>query len=198
MANERKKANSVLTSKINDNGTITLTVLGAGEVHFNPATVNDTLRKRAELHGWIQRLSDGAALSRDPDTGESPSAQDKLEHIQAIAAHYLNGAETWNMRAGSGGGGSESGLTLRAVARVYGYDLATAGEKLDALAVKRGMDRKKLLSHLRGNEKVIAAMNAIRAEAAQGAGVDSDELLGELAPLEEVADPEGLVDTLDA
>lgn len=180
MAQAKKKANSVLTSEFTADGTIVINVLGAGKVEFNPANVNVALRQRAELHGWLQRLSDGAALSRDPETGESPTAEAKLERIQAIAAHYLGGAETWAMRAGSGDGAGGN-LTLRAIARVYGYDLATAGEKLDALATKKGMDRKALMTLLRGNEKVKAAIDAIRAESTKASNVDTEALLGELA-----------------
>ncbi len=137
------------------------------------------IRERAEVHGWFQRGSDGAALSRDATTGKPASAQDKHEAIAELVAHYETGTEEWAMRSGGGGGTS---ITLQAVARVRGIEYAQAEEFVGryAAAHYKG-DMKAALAFLRTGAKVGAMILEIRAENQPKPVIDADNALAELS-----------------
>jgi len=89
-------------------GVITFTVAGAGQCQLNVgeivgleayASLSD-VGKAMVLHGGTQKVSDKAALSRNPDTGRSATPQDKLEAMAGLCDHLNNGGD-WTMRAAS-------------------------------------------------------------------------------------------------
>lgn len=171
-----QKRNSVVTVQLVE-GRLVFNVLGAGSVAFDPSKAHEANQRQAAMHGWKQRLSDAAALSRD-DNNIPASPVDKLEAIRALAAHYESGAAEWS-RAGSGGGGSS--LTIEAIARVKSTDYATAeGFVADYAKAKHGGDTKAALAFLRDGKRVQEAMAAIRAERQPAPKIDADEALGEL------------------
>jgi len=62
------KSNSVITHEIGDQR-ITFTVVGVGDMVMDLTKLNTAIIQRAAMHGMIQRISDAAAISRDPENG---------------------------------------------------------------------------------------------------------------------------------
>lgn len=173
----KRKSNSVVT--VQQDGTVLVfDVMGAGRLAFDVSNANAACRQHAEMHGWKQRISDAAAMSRDPETGKPATAQEKLAAMRELVEHYESGSAEWS-RVGGGGGGRS--LTVEAIARVKGcdYDAAEAavakfaGEKYEG-------DTKKALAYLRQGERVAAAMEAIRRERAPQPKLDADKALADL------------------
>lgn len=112
------KSNSVITHYIDGiTGIITFTVLGAGTLEFDPRKAHADNRTHAAGHGFVQRVSDAAAISRNPITGKPATPQQKYDAMAQLIAHYESGASEWSrVRAGDG---SPKGQTFRALCLVY-------------------------------------------------------------------------------
>lgn len=173
----KPKSNSVITTEI-DGTRITFRVKDAGSVTLNTEDLSPAVRSRALQHGMIQRISDAAALSRNPDTGLPASPQDKLAAMEELVAHYASGTEEWG-RKRAAGAGAEGGITLRAVAAVQGVSVETMRERVAALAEKRGTTTRAILAALAKQEAVARKVAEMRA--AGGDSKVAEELLGELA-----------------
>jgi hypothetical protein len=102
----KPKANSVISARL-DGETIVFQVRGksaepdkpgpiVGETKLDLTRIAHTLHKRAEIHGWIQRISDAAAISRDPKTGHPATAGTKLEAMTRLVEHYNSGNADWS------------------------------------------------------------------------------------------------------
>lgn len=179
--NTKRKTNSIVTSRVDDEGVITIDVIGADSVVFDPRKVDPAMRVRAERHGWLQRLMDGAALSRDPDTGRPATPAAKQARIQSIADHYLNGATDWNMRGiGGGAKASESAIILRALANVADVSVESMKARVDGLAERRGKKLAALLRIMANRADIAAEVARLKSDAAKATGIDADELIGEL------------------
>ncbi len=176
----KPKSNSVVTSAVTEDGIIHITVLGAGKVEFDPTKVDGKLRRRAEIHGWIQRLADGAAKSRDAATGKPATPHDKLAAIQSIADHYQNGATEWKMAGTGGGRMAQSEIILQALSRVREVDIETLRARIAAMAEKKGTKPATLLSALATDKDVAAMVLTIQAERAGSTGIDTEELMAEI------------------
>lgn len=174
----KPKSNSVITHKVNDNGTLTFTVRGAGEFTFDPSKASDVNRNRAQLHGWTQRISDGGAMSRDPVTGASATPGDKLARMQSLAAHYESGTEEWSLKAGP----RPFDAALVILGMIRGGKAANgddAERKAAAIAAKLNVDREGALRVIATSKAVAAAMAEIRAERNPGSA-DADSMLDEI------------------
>lgn len=181
MATEKAKSNSVVTHRITEHGVV-FTVKGAGqaedgtvtdaELAFTLALASQENRRRAELHGWIQRISDAAAISRDTKTGKPASAAEKLAAMAKLVEHYQSGTQEWRL-AGSGGGlQAESVLLVKCLQRIYTE--RTEAQLREWVGKRSASERAALLA----SEKIKPIADEIRAQSAQG--VDSEALLGEL------------------
>jgi aryl-alcohol dehydrogenase-like predicted oxidoreductase len=60
-------------------------------------------REHAEDYGWLQRLSDTMAMSRDTETGLPATPQDKMARLQTLVDHYMSGSADWNRASGPRG-----------------------------------------------------------------------------------------------
>lgn len=98
--NAKVKSNSIVTHELLEGGIIRFTVVGVGSFDFDPRLAHTTNRERAEAHGWVQRISDRAAMSRDPKTGIAATAQEKHDGMKSLADHYASGAEAWSTSRG--------------------------------------------------------------------------------------------------
>lgn len=176
----KPKSNSVLTSSVRPDGVIVINVLGGGVVEFDPRRVDPALRQRAEAHGWIQRLADGAAKSRNAATGLPASPQEKFDAVRAIADHYLNGATEWKMTGTGGGRMAQSEIILQALARVREVDIETLRERIAAMAEKKGTKPATLLAALAVDKEVAAMVLTIQAERAGALAIDAEELMMEI------------------
>lgn len=137
------KSNSVIESTVAEDGrTITFTVLGEGSFVFDLERVHPLMIDRAALHGFVQRIADGAAMSRNPDTGQPATPADKMARMRRIAEHYMAGGVEWALRAtGERKAGGDAGLVVTAMCRAFGVSVDEANRRIDRLAEKRGVER---------------------------------------------------------
>lgn len=90
-----KRANWTVAHKI-EGQLVRFSVKGAGELVLDVAKVHAANRARAELHGFVQRISDAAAMARDSRTGASATPQEKFEAMKRLVEHYASGSESWS------------------------------------------------------------------------------------------------------
>lgn len=174
----KAKKNSVVTHAVMEDGRIQFTVLGAGEFTFDPSKAAEQHRRRAEQHGWIQRISDRAAIARDLETNLPATPAEKKARMAELAQHYESGSADWNLKGGGGGAGS---ITIEAIARIKSVSYEVAEGFVEEYAEKKfGGDTKKCLAELRSGAKVQEAMAAIRKERTPAPKADADGLLDEL------------------
>ena len=95
MSTERK---SVVQHVVMPSGVVAFTVAGAGTFTFDPSGCTEDVEMQATLHGYVQKISDKAAIARDSKTGLSATPQMKYERMKALADH-LAGGGSWNVRA---------------------------------------------------------------------------------------------------
>jgi hypothetical protein len=178
MANDTKpRAGSVISSAIDiPSQTLTVSVRGVGEMKLRMADVSPACATYAMLHGFKQRVCDAGAMSRNPDTGESATPEEKFAAMFRLVEHYASGTDEWNLRASGGGSGGEGSLIVRALAEVQGTDPETMREKVERNAEKRGVTVK---AYLAGVAKIPAVAEAM-ARLRPAPVIDADELLGEL------------------
>lgn len=95
------KSNQVIDTRL-DGNVLTFTVKSVGELAFDVTKAHAANRAQAEFHGWIQRISDAAAIGRDPKTGASASPQQKFDAMKALVDHYESGVDQWSRVATAG------------------------------------------------------------------------------------------------
>ena len=181
---KKVKANAIVIHEIKEDGSILFAVRDAGVFTFTPSKCSAAIVDRAALHGFVQRISDGAAISRDPETGVAATAGDKLARMQRIAEHMESGTDNWNLVVASGGQ-TEGGLVVLAMVRAgLGTNVDEANEKVARLMAKRTIERAAALAVWANTTQVAEALAAIRAERAAKkaaeANVDADDLLAEM------------------
>lgn len=170
----KAKSNSVVTHSLSEGGALVFTVKDAGTLVFDFRKASAQCREQAERHGWIQRISDAAALSRDTATGKPAAASEKLAAMRKLVEHYETGTAAWRMAQSAGGVGAlDKGLLVRALREIYPE---RTEEQLQAWVEKRTAQER---AALMASEKIKPLVERYRAE--QGAGVDADGLLGELS-----------------
>ena len=186
----KAKANSTITHSMQD-GKIEFRVLNAGSFSFDPDKVSAENRARAMIHGFVQRISDGGALSRNPETGLPATPADKMARMQRIADHLMSGATEWALRVAAAGQ-PDSGLTLMGIMRALKLDLDATERFLAKLMVKWELDRTATIKRLGESPDVVQAIGDIKAErAASQTKVNASSLLDEIdAGEEEGADEE--------
>lgn len=175
--NAKPKSNSVVTATVTADGIIHIVVLGAGKLEFDPKRCAPEMRRHAEYHGWIQRLSDGAAKSRDPVTGKTASPHDKLAGIRNIADHFLGGATEWKMK---GGGGGMSELILTALCNVKEVSIEIMRERIERMAEVKKTKPRTLLAALAKDKEIMAEVLRLQAERATDMGVDMEGIMEEI------------------
>lgn len=90
-----KRANWTIAHKA-EGETIMFSVKGAGNLFLDMRKVHEANRKRAAIHGLVQRVSDAAAMARDSKTGASATPQQKFEAMKRLVEHYMTGSEEWS------------------------------------------------------------------------------------------------------
>ena len=121
-------------------------------------------------HGLSQKLGDGTAIGRDPDTGRSATISDKWNALVEVYSRLLGGE--WN--AVREGGGNAGGLLYRALLR-YFADKRTPEQVREWLNGKTDAEK----AALRKNAKIAKIILDIQAEGADDT-IDTDEMLDEL------------------
>lgn len=170
------RSNQVVAFTQNDDGTQTFKI-GDQSITFRPDMVSAANRVRAELHGWKQRISDKAALSRDPKTGKSATPEQKFAAVKAIIDHYEAGGDAWEMaRVGGVGGRSEASYIMEALANIQGLSVDDMSERVAQRAEKNGITVDAFL-------KRVATQSAVATEIARikhGDADNGDALLDDL------------------
>lgn len=90
-----KRANWTIAHKI-EGESIMWQVKGAGNLVLDTRKLSEQNRLKAMLHGMVQRVSDAAAMARDPKTGASATAQEKFEAMKKLVEHYQSGSGEWS------------------------------------------------------------------------------------------------------
>lgn len=162
----KPKSNSVVTHEQTENG-ITFHVLGAGSVAFDPTKAHQHNRIRAEAHGWIQRISDRAAIGRDPETGKSATPAEKLAAMKALVDHYHTGTSEWSMVAK--GKGAVRDLLFQALCIAY------PNRKPEEIREWLSKKSRTAQNQLRTSEKIASIIATLQPDTGE-----ADEMLKEL------------------
>lgn len=191
----KPKVNSVITHALSDDKcVITFIVKDAegpgrpGRFTFDVTKAHADMQHMAAVHGFIQRISDGAAMSRDRETGKPATPAEKLARMQAIAEHYASGANTWAMNRTTGGEGRGQGpsIVVRAFAAIQGISVADALARVREVAEKQRVTTKAYLKKLATAKAIIDKVAELRAAEASA---DGDEMLAELLGEAEAGEP---------
>lgn len=159
---------------------IVFVVKDVGESELKLAQVSEANKVRAVVHGFTQRCSDRAAISRDTKTGKPASAKDKFDAIDELVQHYNSGAEVWSTaREGGGGPSAETGLLITALCEHYPKKTR---DELTLWVRKRSATERMALCE---EPNIKAIIERLRAETAKDIKVD--DLLSELNDVAEEA-----------
>lgn len=178
----KPKANSIVTTRFDaDEQALHFMVRGTpSPIVLRLTDIHPDVMKRAALHGLVQRITDGAAVSMTDATGAIiPAAERDAMKYRAMVSlrdHYASGTADWN-RKGASGEREAGGLVLRALAAVQGVDIPTMAARVKARAEKLGITERKFLNHMATSKDVANKMLELRGPAA----FDADEALSELA-----------------
>ena len=122
----------------------------------------------AILHGLKQKLVDAAAISRNPDTGASATAQDKFDAVKEVYDRITSPDGTWNKIRGDGtGSGQGTGLLVRALMALSNKNEDETRALLEACSDDE-------VKALRGSPKVAAKIAELKNSNSK---VDTDALL---------------------
>lgn len=171
------KSNQVISCAVDrERMKMDFSVRGAGKFTFDIERAGNTaganlsaVGLEAMIHGFRQKISDAAAIGRDPETGASATPQEKLDAMLAVAERLEMGL--WNA---TGGGEPRGGVLFAALCELYPQ--RTAAEVREWLAGKSRADQAKL----RASKSVAEKILEIQARNADGSAGDSmlDELGG--------------------
>jgi hypothetical protein len=175
-ATERK---AVITTEVTeDQNRITFKVRDAGELVLDLGKVNAEILTRARTHGFIQRVSDKAAIPCDTTTGLPATPAMKLEAMRTMVEHFESGASEWNIKRVEGTRKPKDGLdpiVIAAVCEVTGKDESAIRAIIEAGAAAKQIKPVAFLSALAGAGKVRTVVERMRTE--QAPELDGDELL---------------------
>jgi len=181
----KRKANSVITHALAGD-LITFTV---GEKSFDllTTTLDVEIRKQAMFHGLVQKISDRAAIGRDPETGASASPEEKFTAMKECAERLQNGGP-WNV-VSTGGGANAGGLLYRAMKAIYpnAWSDRTAFAAYivqKAISESERLGKKVTESDVRAGlmvvKRIAKEVERIRAEEGKTTGVNAAEFVREL------------------
>lgn len=171
----KPKANSIVTHTLAGD-TLTFTVKDAGTLTLDMTRIHADLMRYAAIHGLIQRVSDGAAISRNPETGLPATPADKHARMARIIAHLESGTAEWKMQATAAPRGPSEADVVEALGRATRMD----GERMLAKwMTKEGCDRAEALRQVQGAASVKKALLEIAAERIRPS-FDGDERLAAL------------------
>jgi hypothetical protein len=171
----KPKSNSAIVTTVDAEGRLVFEVIGAGVLKFDPKKAAGECRAKAERHGWFQRISDAAAMSRTDDEGNiiprSDIAKAKLAAMTKVAAHYETGTTEWSRVAE---GGPRGGILFRALSRMYADKTA---DQVHAFIA--GLSKKQQAA-LRASPKVAAVIRDMESETVKDSTIDADALLAQI------------------
>lgn len=167
--NTKAKSNSVITHSVNGQR-ITFSVKDVGDMTLNIGAIHVNNVQQATVHGFIQRISDAAATSRDTETGQPATAQKKYDAMKRLINHYESGTSEWS-RVAAAGEGKTGGLLLQALIAL------SPSKTREELVAWMKAKTKAQLAALRAEPRIAAEIARIRPASLE---VDTDALLSEL------------------
>lgn len=171
-------------------GTALVEVKGFPALTFNPMKASLLNRNYAQQFGWDNRIKNKTSVTADKTTGKVDTAE-KYKLAKALIEFYEQGGDEWEMRAAGGTReGTDAGLVLQALMQVKGWTLDECNAKVQAMAEKKGCERKDVLASLAKNPDIIREVAAIKAKRAAESNVDAASLLDELDGLDDEATDE--------
>lgn len=180
-----KTPRDTLTSVVwQHDGTAVCTIKGFPPRVFNPMRASLLNRNYAQQFGWDNRIKNKTSVTADKTTGKVDLAvKDRL--LGELIEFYERGGDEWEMRAAGGAreGGNDAGLVLQALMQVKGWTLDECNAKVQAMAEKKGCERKDVLASLAKNPEIIREVADIKAKRAAASAVDAGSLLDELDSL---------------
>lgn len=170
--NKTEQTRDIVSTIDLEDQTLTIRCINGQQIVIRTGDLAPHIIAMATLHGLKQKIVDAAAISRDPETGRSATIEDKFKAMWEVATRIIEQTE-WNA-VREGGAGPRVGILIQALCRLY--PAKTAADLREWLAAKT----KEETAAVRANPKIAAEIESIRAEQAEKAGVNTDDLLGEL------------------
>lgn len=165
-----KKSSIISTTFEGD--VITFNVKDAGTIALDLSKVSTENASHAMRHGFIQRISDAAAMSRNPADGSPASPEAKLVAMTRLVEHYESGTPDWSRVREAG---PKGGFLFEALCEMYpGKTPEDIRAFLDGLSDKEQ-------AALRDDDQVEPIIKRIKAVRATGPTPDTKALLTGLA-----------------
>lgn len=180
----KRKRNTVVTHAL-AGSVITFTV-GEQSFTLDIGNLTSDLGQQAMVHGVIQKVSDRAAIGRDPETGASATPEEKFTAMKETADRLMAGGP-WN--AVATGTGSTGGLLYRAMRTLYPQAwsdrvsfAAYIAEKAISESARLGkkVSESDVRAGLMGVKKISKEIERIRQEEGKAVAVDAGGMLQEL------------------
>lgn len=166
------KRNAVITNVYDPVAdTLTFRVVGQADLVLRLGSVSDANLAYARRHGFIQRVSDSAAIGKNRTTGLAATPAEKREAMRALVDHYNSGADAWNIARVGGEGPGLDRLAVAAVMEALGKDEATVRAKVASGSEKRGVGPRVYLANLCTSDRVKPILTRMQAEAST---IDAD------------------------
>ena len=182
----KRKSNSVITHTVHSGGLIDFTVEGAGSFAFDIGKLSSDLMQQAAIHGVVQKISDRAAIGRDPETGASATPEEKFAAMKECADRLMGGGP-WN--AVPTGAPSAGGLLYRAMRNLYpnawtdraAFSAYIAEKALsESERLKKKVTENDVRAGLSKVKRIAAEMEKIRRAEMPDVGVNANDMLQEL------------------
>jgi hypothetical protein len=180
----KRKSNSVVTHERLESGVIRFTA-GAQSFDFDPSKAG--CQPDARDHGYVQKISDRAAIGRDPETGASATPEEKFAAMKETADRLMSGGP-WNA-VPTGGAGTTGGLLYRAMRALYPNAwsdrtsfAAYIAEKAISESARLGkkVSESDVRAGLMGVKRVSKEIERIRQEEGKALAIDAGGMLQEL------------------
>jgi hypothetical protein len=182
----KRKQNSIVTHERLESGAIRFTV-GTQSFDFELPSEGSANYQQAALHGFVQKISDRAAIGRDPETGASATPEEKFAAMKECADRLMSGGP-WNA-VQTGGAGAQGGLLYRAMRALYPNawsDKVSFAAYIAQKAISESARLGKRVSEtdvrngLMATKKIAKEIDRIRQEEGKALAIDAGGMLQEL------------------
>lgn len=166
-------------------GDIIVFTVGSQSFQFDMAAADVAHGLTARTHGYVQKISDRAAMQRDADTGKPASPEEKFAAMQECAMRLQSGG-AWNSETRGTGANS---ILFQAMRNLYPNSFTTKAafaefldRKAEEQTAKLGktVTAKQVSDFYAGRKNVLAEMDKIRKAASAEVGLDTQDMLSEL------------------
>lgn len=141
-------------------------------VGLDVSKLSDDVLEQARIHGLRQKLGDAAAMSRNPETGQSATIADKRNRVDAVAQYLRDGHWTAPTRATPET--SNRAILVDALCRLN--TSADRAKIADAIAAKTPAE----IAAMSAVPRVASVIAAIRAERSAVSAESAESMLDEL------------------